>query len=894
MRALALLCGAGICFACPPLHASDFSSPSNPPSRRDAAMVESLYRAELRERQRADAPSVMAAGVVVELDGAPLALSEPAVFEDGEFWLPLRSIAAALYFTVVELAPDRVELISKEGQTRTLAVLRRHDRPVVTPEDLIRDFGVQVHTDAATQTVSIHTPAPHGFQATLEAKPPEELEAELAEERLVQRANEPPALPAYLPDEAKPDVDLRGSVSTTYIKRHGLGPLRSVVSSVEGKWYGFDVHGQDARKDINGVFDHDYSYLNFEKPDLFIGLWDQQVDLAPLRAQTQPIEGVKVRRAFGRGTQSLLTVAGGQTETTVNGALGPTKYVGYLSQVTHETQPASWLRLKGSMVYQYNEADLPERYGASGFPRHNVISFAGADWALPANLTWSTHTAHSDYRSDDATDDDGLTGDWDWRSGLRWEKGGARWGAYYESIGERYASLGDPALYRDYQGWTLSGSRQMNPDWRLSSTMLLYRNNVADHPERVTTRNQAFSLSSSYQMTDTQLLNLTYNDVLAEPSGGLSDPGSASRSHLWRADHFMPFIFSRSRLLNTYQYFRNEATTASDTTSHTLGPTIFKSYGRGSSWYVSPQTTKTFREANDDELAFTTTFNVDHYLWPSLSVFWNSNYTWDRFEKNKATETVSWSTGFQHRPLRDTAFRVEYSVSSYNLRTERGKWPRSWSLLWYLSQGFGFQTAPKFGIVEGWVFHDLNANGVQEAGEPFVEEARLTLEDQRESLTDQRGHFQFTKLVPGSQVLSLDSGSVDPEWLVKEPRRAVQVRGRRRTKVWFPLVEGAAISAQVFLDDNQDGRFQDTEEPLEGVAVVLLPGEQFRRTNADGRVEFQPLLPGVYTIHVHREDLPQGYELILDRPQVLELKPGDQVEDVTFGVRMVPVPIKQF
>ncbi len=883
-----------MCLACPPLAAENFSSPSNAPSRRDAAIAESLYLAEREQRQRVVSPAPVTSGVQVEFNGEPLTLAEPVVFEEGEFWLPLRGVAAALYFTVIELAPDRFELISREGQTRTITVRRRQDRPVVTPEELIQEFGVQVHTDAARQTVSIRTPAPLGFQTTMMDKPPEDLQAEAAEQKLIRQATEIPALPSYLPENARPDVDLHGGVSTTYIKRHGLGPLRSVVSSVEGKWYGFDVHGQDARKDVNGIFDHDYSYLNLEKPNLFLGLFDQQVDLAPLRAQSQGIEGVKLRKAFGTGTQSLLTLASGQTETTVSGTAGSTKYTGYLSQVTQELQPASWLHLKGSLMYLYNEADLPERYGTSDFPRHALVSFAGADWSLPANLTWSTHLAHSDYRPDNATDEDHLNGDWDWRSGLNWAQGGSRWGAFYESIGDRYASLGDPALYQDYQGWTISGTHPMSPDWRLSGNLLLYRNNVADRPERVTTRNQALSLSSSYQVTDRQTLNVSFNDILANPAATRGDPGSSSRSYLWRADYFMPFIFSNSRLLNTYQYFRNEARTTSDSSSHTVGPTIFKSYGRGSSWYLSPQFTRSFREVGDDEWGVTTTFNIDHYLLRTLSVFWNSSYTWDRVEESKATETVSWSAGFQHRPLRDTAFRVEYSVGSYNLRTERGKWPRNWSLLWYLSQGFGFATAPKFGGVEGWVFEDLNANGIRDADEAWVTDARLSLEDQRESVTDQEGHFTFTRLVPGSQVISLDLASLDPEWLVKEPRRAVQVKGRQRTTVSFPLVKGASVSARVFIDENQDGQFQDTEEPLEGVAVVLLPGDQFRRTNAEGLVRFEPLLPGVYTIHVHREDLPQGYELVMDEPRIMQLSPGDHVEGMVFGVRLVSVSIKQF
>ena len=94
----------------------------------------------------------------------------------------------------------------------------------------------------------------------------------------------------------------------------------------------------------------------------------------------------------------------------------------------------------------------------------------------------------------------------------------------------------------------------------------------------------------------------------------------------------------------------------------------------------------------------------------------------------------------------------------------------------------------------------------------------------------------------------------------------------------------------MFIDANGDGIFQETEEPLEQIAVILSPGEQFRRTNSDGIFRFEQLLPGPYTVTIYREDLPKGYELAAEDHVTLELAAGQDVRDVHFAARLRVAP----
>lgn len=811
------------------------------------------------------------------IDGEETGLEKQIVIREKQVFLPLREIAAKLYFSVLDLKNGNFKIISPEGISRDIQVSFIEREPVISEEELKDYFSVETHFEELEKAFYIRTKYAGEFQTYAVERPPKEIEQEKAWQESAKKAKSAQEKPATIPEEARPSVQLKGNSSYTIIDYHVLPTYHSLVTSLAGKMYDFDLRYEHTWKDINGVFDHDYTYLNLSQPGLFMGLFDQNISLYPLRSQSQSFTGLKIIKDWKQVNKT--TVLAGETDNTVSGASGSVKYLGKIYGLAEEFSPLEWLGLKGALFYLENKADLPALSGTTSFPKNNLVTFTEASLKLPHDLTFFTQLARCDYEPDN--EPNASVEDWDWRLGSEINKKRYRLGFAYEFVGDNYASLGTPDAYKDYSGWNAYGNYKVTDKWSLSSSILGYHNNVEEDPNRVSTDNLTYSLSSYYRLPKEQWVNLNFSRFISDPSG--PNPGSSSKSNLYRIDYSLP-VFLNTRPIINYQHYRNDTSGGTDYYSHTAGTALFKSFGKGSSWYLSQQFTKTLYKSSDDNLNSVSAFNINYVLNPSLSLYHNYSYTRDKTDQATAGDTISESTGLRWQLLPETTLNFEHNVNSYSLDTEKGKWPRNWSIMAYISQGFSFSTPPNFGIIEGWVFDDANANGRKDYSEDGIKDALLYLEDKRETTTNSFGYFRLPYITPGEQKVYLDLSSLSAEYTLKEAEKEVAVRGRKKSKINFALVKASAFKGRVFIDDNLDSVFQEAEEPLEDIAVILFPGEQFRRTNLEGEFEFSYLMPGKYKVRINTEDIPLGYKLVSAQELEIEVSAGEEIEDINFAL----------
>ena len=179
------------------------------------------------------------------------------------------------------------------------------------------------------------------------------------------------------------------------------------------------------------------------------------------------------------------------------------------------------------------------------------------------------------------------------------------------------------------------------------------------------------------------------------------------------------------------------------------------------------------------------------------------------------------------------------------------------------------------GSIGDLVFNDFNANGLQDAGEPGVAGATVTLLDAAGAaigspqVTADDGLYLFTGLIPGMYAVQVDppagatftSQDAGDETLDSD----VDATGRTATIDLSPGVDNvdidagiltlASIGDLIFNDRNANG-LQDGGEPgVQGATVTLLdatgtPVGTAQTTGPNGTYLFTGLVPGMYAIQV--------------------------------------------
>lgn len=190
---------------------------------------------------------------------------------------------------------------------------------------------------------------------------------------------------------------------------------------------------------------------------------------------------------------------------------------------------------------------------------------------------------------------------------------------------------------------------------------------------------------------------------------------------------------------------------------------------------------------------------------------------------------------------------------------------------------FGFYQPAGLG---DFVWLDVNANGVQDPGEPGIEGVTVTLYNETGQVvgttqTNELGNYAFTGLPPGdySVVFTPPAGYLVSPPNVDDDATDSDANANGRAPLPDPLVSGeqdptldlglyqpASLGDYVWLDRDADGYQDEGELPLPGVTVTLFNADGTpvidingdpvapQQTDANGNYLFTNLVPGDYYI----------------------------------------------
>ncbi len=178
-----------------------------------------------------------------------------------------------------------------------------------------------------------------------------------------------------------------------------------------------------------------------------------------------------------------------------------------------------------------------------------------------------------------------------------------------------------------------------------------------------------------------------------------------------------------------------------------------------------------------------------------------------------------------------------------------------------------------------FVWHDENANGIQDPGEKPIAKVVVTLLNGKgnkyaTTTTDEKGHYEFVDLNPGDYSVQFtvpDGWRLTTKGAGKDPsadsnadpstgRTSVTPLGANENDMTFDagMYQAATVGDYVWDDRNRDGVMgaPDEEPGISGIAVYLLDseGNAIGKTKTDdtGHYQFADVVPGKYSVTFSR------------------------------------------
>ena len=224
-----------------------------------------------------------------------------------------------------------------------------------------------------------------------------------------------------------------------------------------------------------------------------------------------------------------------------------------------------------------------------------------------------------------------------------------------------------------------------------------------------------------------------------------------------------------------------------------------------------------------------------------------------------------------------------------------------------LTCDFGFQQP---GSIGNRVWSDYDGDGIQDPGEPGINNIIVILEDGdgnfiADQVTSVDGNYSFVGLQPGTYTVRVDTATL-PAGVTQtfdfdgvatpDVATVILAASQAQNDVDFGYQGHASLGDRVWADYDNDG-FQDPGEPgINGVTVNLydfdlnLAGTAV--TAGDGTYTFSNLLEGTYEVRVDDTTLPAGAQQTYDldglgtpHSATVDLGPDDNRTDVDFGYR---------
>jgi len=198
-----------------------------------------------------------------------------------------------------------------------------------------------------------------------------------------------------------------------------------------------------------------------------------------------------------------------------------------------------------------------------------------------------------------------------------------------------------------------------------------------------------------------------------------------------------------------------------------------------------------------------------------------------------------------------------------------------------------------YAAVYGRVYQDVNLNGRFEQGvdQPQAN-VRVRVDGNRYVVSDADGNYRIDSVARGDHSVYLDLLSVRADLtLLDSTQQQITIVSTRDAIVDFRVVRTGRISGVVWLDLNENGRFDEAERPLSDVRVVTGSGRD-TLTDDKGYFIIGDLPPGEHILLLDEKTIPDQTRSVAGS-QTIKVSAGNETS-TSFPVAPLPDQIKKF
>ncbi len=170
------------------------------------------------------------------------------------------------------------------------------------------------------------------------------------------------------------------------------------------------------------------------------------------------------------------------------------------------------------------------------------------------------------------------------------------------------------------------------------------------------------------------------------------------------------------------------------------------------------------------------------------------------------------------------------------------------------------------GSFEGFVFKDMNGDGLRQSDERGMPGMVIASHEGKEAVTDSQGHYELHKVSGRKAVLTLDSSKFPYGFAASTGvKKEIEIVPDKLQQVNFGVSPRSEITGIVFNDLNGNDKYDLTDIGLKKVKVRL-EGGPVARSNTQGVYNFPNMIAGQYTASLDMASLAEGY-LPVDVPK---------------------------